>query len=190
MTCAEDIRATEGLGIEFIGFIFVQSSPRSITFEDATDLRGEAMGVKTVGVFMDMPSEQINKYCTGLKLDFAQLHGDPDIEKCKQINVPVIQAFRGVPDSKTVEKFLEICPYILIDKADGEDLADFDAIAALPNSIRSKLFLAGGLNSENVRKAVDMVHPFAVDCARGIETKLGKKDPKEMRAFLHNLPNI
>lgn len=187
MTDMLDIGKAEELGVDFVGLIFVRSSPRSVTLEDATYLRNEITGAKTVGVFMNMPPERINKYCKKLHLDYAQLHGKPDIEKCRKITTPVIQAFRGVPDMKVAEAFLKICPYILIDKADGENEADFDAISELPESIRSKLFLAGGLDPRNVRKAVDKVQPFAVDCARGIETKPGKKDPKKMQAFIYNL---
>ena len=188
MTDMLDIGEAEDLGVDFIGLIFVRTSPRSVTLEDATYLRNEITRAKAVGVFVNMSAENINKYCKKLNLDYAQLHGDPDIEKCKKITTPVIQAFREVPDVKVTEKFLKVCPYILIDKANDEDETDFDAIATLPRPIRSKLLLAGGLNPENVRKAVDKVRPFAVDCARGIESKPGKKDPKKMRAFLHNLP--
>ncbi|MCK5016273.1 MAG: phosphoribosylanthranilate isomerase [Candidatus Peribacteraceae bacterium] len=189
MTEISNIHEAEKLGVDFIGLIFVPSSPRSISFESAKSLRKEIVKAKAVGVFMDMPSEEVNKYCSELKLDFAQLHGVPNLDLCKEINIPTIQAFRGVPNVETTEEFLEICQYILIDKADNEDEANFSKIAALPNLIRSKLFLAGGLNSENIQKAVDMVNPFAVDCARGIEIEPRKKDTTKMLSFINNLPS-
>ncbi len=187
MTDMLDVFEAVDLGVDFMGLIFVRSSPRSVTFELATYLRNEIGGAKAVGVFMDMSVKRINEYCKKLKLDFAQLHGKPDLQKYRRIKIPVIQAFRGVPDVKTAKKFLKVCPYILIDKADGSSVADFDAIAALPKSVRSKLFLAGGLNPKNVRDVVEKVKPFAVDCARGIEMKPGKKDSRKMRTFLNNI---
>ena len=44
-------------------------------------------------------------------------------------------------------------------------------------------FLAGGLGPENVKKAVEMLHPYAVDVSSGIETE-GVKDRDKMRAFV------
>jgi phosphoribosylanthranilate isomerase len=44
-------------------------------------------------------------------------------------------------------------------------------------------FLAGGLGEDNVREAVTMLHPFAVDVSSGIETD-GLKDREKMQAFV------
>lgn len=184
MTNSEDLVAAEKLNVDFVGFIFVPSSPRHINLEDARKLRKSIKHAKTVGVFVDMSKEDIERHIDALRLDYVQLHGKPYIELCRAISVPVIQAFRGVPSIETLEKFLAVCPYVLVDKEDGKEEADFQAISFLPAHIRSRVFLAGGLNPENVREAASMVHPFAVDCARGIEAVLGKKDKELMTSFL------
>ena len=44
------------------------------------------------------------------------------------------------------------------------------------------VFLAGGLNAGNVREAIDIVQPFAVDVCSGVRTK-GLLDPKKLEAF-------
>ena len=51
--------------------------------------------------------------------------------------------------------------------------------------IKRPFFLAGGLNIENVRDAVEKLHPYAVDVSSGIETD-GKKDPEKMSQFRRN----
>lgn len=183
----QDILAAEELGADFIGFVFVPSSLRCISFDEAKDMRAVALQAKTVGVFADHSNEKIEKHAEKLNLDFIQLHGKPDIDRIKHLSKPVIQAFCGIPDVSIAEIFLTLCPYILIDKAEGEDEADFDTIAQLPLRIRSKLFLAGGLTPENVRVAADRIQPFAVDSARGIESSPGKKNHHRMFAFLHAL---
>lgn len=44
------------------------------------------------------------------------------------------------------------------------------------------LFLAGGLNTENVKEAIDFVQPFGVDICSGVRTD-GKLDEKKLDAF-------
>jgi phosphoribosylanthranilate isomerase len=46
------------------------------------------------------------------------------------------------------------------------------------------IILAGGLNSENVRSAIEQVHPFGVDVNSGTKAPDGFKDPRKMEAFI------
>lgn len=187
MTNSEDIAIAERLHADFIGFIFVPSSPRAIDITTAENLRVGVHEAKIVGVFTDMTQKEIQQYITRLRLDYIQLHGVPNLDLCSVFSVPVIQAFWGVPSVDTLDAFLAVCPYVLIDKEKGKEEADFKAIASLPAHIRSRVFLAGGLKPSTVRVAVEMIHPFAVDIARGIEVAPGKKDPVLMTSFLSAL---
>ncbi|NNE30466.1 MAG: phosphoribosylanthranilate isomerase [Saprospiraceae bacterium] len=44
------------------------------------------------------------------------------------------------------------------------------------------VFLAGGLRAENVRQAIDRVHPYGLDLCSGVRTK-GQLDPKKLETF-------
>ena len=46
------------------------------------------------------------------------------------------------------------------------------------------IILAGGLNSENVRSAIEHVRPFGVDVNSGTKAADGFKDPRKMEAFI------
>jgi phosphoribosylanthranilate isomerase len=46
------------------------------------------------------------------------------------------------------------------------------------------IILAGGLNSENVRSAIEHVHPFGVDVNTGTKAPDGFKAPRKMEAFI------
>jgi phosphoribosylanthranilate isomerase len=63
----------------------------------------------------------------------------------------------------------------------------------LSRQIRDKskcpIFLAGGLNPDNVRQAIQEVHPFAIDVCSGVRTD-GKLDRIKLELFIRNASGI
>jgi phosphoribosylanthranilate isomerase len=47
------------------------------------------------------------------------------------------------------------------------------------------LIVAGGLHSRNVAAAIEVMKPWGVDVASGVEAEPGRKDPVRLRYFLH-----
>ena len=47
-----------------------------------------------------------------------------------------------------------------------------------------RVMLAGGLAADNVRAAIESVHPWAVDASSRLEVRPGVKDPDRVRAFV------
>ena len=45
------------------------------------------------------------------------------------------------------------------------------------------MILSGGLRPDNVAEAIEVVQPFAVDVASGVEASPGRKDPLKLEAF-------
>lgn len=188
ITRKEDIQIAEKLGVDYLGFIFAKS-PRHLTLNQAQKLRKHVKNAKVVGVFDDQSADEINVFIKELKLDFVQLHGNPSLQILKKLHAPVIQAFRGMPNENTARKYLHSADFILIDKAQKNEKADYKKIADLPSDLRSKLFVAGGVEPKNVQYIVKSIQPYAVDCASGIELKRqpGKKSSARMSSFIHKV---
>ena len=61
---------------------------------------------------------------------------------------------------------------------------DWNLAVAFKKRTAKPLILSGGLNPENVAKAIEIVHPYAVDVASGVEASPGRKDHARLRDFI------
>jgi len=125
----------------------------------------------------------VAEYLSEGLIDIAQLHGNEDddyIDMLRRFSgKPVIKAFRisGKDDLLTATE--SAADYILLDAGAGDGIT-FDW--SILRDMKRPFFLAGGLDTENVKDAVEMLSPFAVDVSSGIETE-EVKDPEKMKAF-------
>ena len=80
ITNIEDARAALDAGTDYIGFNFFEKSPRYISPERAADivrrLRDEGFEPRPVGVFVNVPSEDVVRIHRDVTLHAVQLHGD------------------------------------------------------------------------------------------------------------------
>ena len=61
---------------------------------------------------------------------------------------------------------------------------NWETARAVRDALSIPLILAGGLTPSNVRAAVEMVHPYAVDVITGVEAARRVKDPELVRRFV------
>ena len=193
VTCVTDALLAVECGADLIGLNFYPPSPRYVTLPTAQAIRAVIpTHIQCVGVFVNAADEDITALVEQLRLNAIQFHGDEtatDIQgwMCTTIKVVRIPTDGAIPP-------LEDLPstYLLLDTyrperygGTGEVFA-WDVAAALPQAVRQRLLLAGGLTPENVAAAVRMVCPWAVDVASGVESTPGHKDPDKVRAFITN----
>lgn len=62
--------------------------------------------------------------------------------------------------------------------------SDWELARSLLEDSPLPVFLAGGINPSNVRKAMEMVHPDGIDLCSGVEAEPGRKDPKKLFELL------
>ncbi len=172
----EDIDAVNFNKIDFAGFIFAES-PRRVDFMLAKKLKKKLdKNIKSVGIFVNEKIEEILKLYEAEIIDIAQLHGNEDekfIEKLKNnSNLKIIKTAKvGI-----TKDFPDNADWILFDTPNknlmGGTGETFDW-SLIPN-LNKPVFLAGGLNYNNIREAIRTVHPFAVDINSGVETNRRK----------------
>src|SRR5580765_8663465 len=192
VTNANDARACVELGADMIGFNFYPASPRYI---EPTIVREivDALPARTcaVGVFVDADPAGIRKLATTAGVRCVQLHGHTTPESCNEL----AREFRVIRALSTDTQFepeqtaaFPECD-VLIDAYHPElrggtgQTCDWSAArAAMPYT--RFLILSGGLDAQNVGRAIEAVTPHAVDVCSGVESAPGVKDHRAIKDFI------
>ncbi len=180
-------------GADALGFVFAPG-PRQVDREVVLSICAHLPPfVSRVGIFVNTPAglaEETAAYCG---LDILQLHGQESPEYCRQLKYRVIKAFR-VRDAASLKNIaLYRCSAVLLDSympgLFGGTGHSFDWKLARAPALNRPIILAGGLNPENVRQAVAIAQPYAVDVSSGVETG-GKKDLEKIRLFIQRAKGV
>lgn len=187
-----DIEAVNFCKPDYIGFVFAPKSRRYVSPEKAAELKKHlSSDISAVGVFVN---EEINLIADLLNsgiIDVAQLHGSEDESYIKKLRLltdkPIIKAFRIDSEQDIFAADSCSADYVLLDSGNGGTGTVFDW--RLLQNLKRPYFLAGGLNNENCRPAVETLHPFAVDVSSGIETD-GLKNKDKMYSFVQTIRSL
>jgi phosphoribosylanthranilate isomerase len=170
-------------GADFLGFIFVPSSPRHIEPEKAVAiaarLRETANPPKIVGVFQDASVDDINEIHNVVSLDVVQLHGSESDGDIGEIGIPAIKTLHvgdTLPDTHATPNAAWLLFDTFDERRSGGTGKQFDWSLLAPYERSKPFFLSGGLTPDNVGAAVSMVRPDAIDVASGVEESPGIKD--------------
>ena len=178
---------------DYAGFVFYPLSKRYVSLIIAARLKKLLDArIKTVGVFVNAPVEEIAAAAERGIIDLVQLHGDEDnayIARLKRLcTLPIIKAVRVQDENDIKRAAYYDCDYLLFDtyysqSAYGGTGRQFNLQLLSGVNINKPYFLAGGLNAQNVRQALKLAQPYAVDVSGGVETA-GSKDEKKIQAFI------
>ena len=193
LTRESDLRAAAELGADAIGLVFHTPSPRVVEIEQARGLAACLPPfVTSVGLFVDASAEQVEDTVTQVGVDLLQFHGNESPASCIAHQKPWIKAVRmkdKVDLLQEAERYREARGLLLdayrpgVPGGTGET---FDW-TRIPQELRGRIILAGGLNADNILTAVKTVRPYAVDVSGGVEAEKGIKDPEKIARFIRGV---
>ena len=193
MTNGENIRQTEQLGVDFIGFIFYPRSPRFL-FEMPTYLPVRS---RRIGVFVNESKDNILMYADRFGLDYIQLHGNESPEYCHNLQaagMKLIKAFSiATPrDLSSVSAYEGLCQYYLFDTKTpqyGGSGNQFDWTLLNRYTGNTPFLLSGGINQYSAAAIRNFHHPriAGVDINSRFESSPGLKDIGRIQTFIREL---
>ena len=196
----EDVDAAVGAGVDLVGFILVEGTPRYLEPDRARALAARVPDrVKTVAVVgsgmphvdgfdlvqtYDMPAQLRD----GLGSDPtpADVAGRAGLDQTGDAPThvgDVIVASRGGSPENVPDGVPILLDLPFGSRPDGGELRAHWARAA---EVRQPVILAGSVDPGNVAEAVRAARPWGVDTARGVEAAPGVKDHELIRAFIRN----
>lgn len=177
---------------DFTGFVFYLLSKRYVSLITARSLKAKLnKKIKSIGVFVNAPPEEIAAAAELGIINMVQLHGDETnayiAELRKICTLPVIKAVRVREEADIKKAAFYNCEYFLFDTYStasyGGTGRQFDTLLLKGVKINKPYFLAGGLNAGNVRSALKGLKPYAVDVSGGVESG-GSKDEIKIKNFI------
>ncbi len=191
ITNLDDALLSEQLGSDALGFIFYNKSKRFIEPGKAKKIIEQLSPFTLkVGVFVNEVPEIVNKVAAELKLNFVQLHGDEDEAYISKIIYPIIKCFRVNEEFNfsTLQK-VNTSAFLLdtfSNKEYGGTGKSFNW-KLIPENLKHKIILAGGVSSKNIETIFDMINPVAVDLSSALEKEPGKKDIQKLKEFFNQI---
>ena len=207
MTCDEDIKAVNTCLPDYIGFVlFFPKSKRNISIEQAKHLLEKVdEKIKTVAVVVSPTTEQL-KQIEEVGFDYIQIHGTVTDEVYEQCRLPILRAF-NVSDLDKLEKYEakdKIKGYVFDSKTPGSgktfdwnlinDIRQRQKTDTSSNDVSHKttpkmVFLAGGIDETNVKRAISEVVPDVIDLSSAVEKAsedgtFRGKDPEKIRTIV------
>lgn len=192
MTRREDIKTAAMLGVDAVGLIFYEPSPRAVTLDKARQLLTDFPAfMSVVAVFVNPEPEMVRRVLAELPVQCIQFHGDEPPEFCEQFFIPYIKAIPAVsPDQilQMTKQYRHAAALLLDTPAKtqrGGSGVTFDW-TILPERTDFPLILAGGLNVQNIHEALTLRSFYGVDVCSGVERAPGVKSDAKMQQFVQN----
>ena len=183
LSTKETVETAVSAGADYIGFVFAPSK-RQVTLDQASKLAEIIPAdVKKVGVFVSPSQAHLLEAIEKVGLDLVQVHGQVADDLFEDLPCASIQAVQvdgngHVPNSQA--------DYLLFDAPVAGSGQTFDWGRLDTTELAQPFFIAGGLNEDNVARAIQHFSPFAVDVSSGVETD-GQKDHEKIRRFIERV---
>ena len=190
---ARDVQICIDLGVNFLGFVFYEKSPRNLNLQEVQKLKFyKKKNSLFVAVTVNPSDEFIEKTVLG-NFDYIQLHGSEKPERVKEIastGLKVIKAIK-VKDELDIDNYKNYgsAEIILFDTPGMEKSFEFpkNLVSKLPKG--NRFALAGSISENNVENLVKLGVNF-FDLSSSLESKLGHKDHLKIKNFMNKIKNL
>jgi len=194
--------AAIGSKADYIGLVFYNKSPRNLSLGDAKKLlKNRNQYSKIVALTVNPDDDFLKDIEKNIKPDYLQLHGNETPLRCKELkirfNIPIIKGI-GIRNKLDLinanQDFEDLYDILLLDSPStilpggNGQMFNWNIIKNCEPS--KKWMLAGGLNINNIEKAVKISNPPAIDISSGVEISKGIKDPELIKKFITKCRNI
>ncbi|MFN1127904.1 bifunctional indole-3-glycerol-phosphate synthase TrpC/phosphoribosylanthranilate isomerase TrpF [Lelliottia nimipressuralis] len=188
LTRPQDAAAALEAGAVYGGLIFVDSSARVVTEDQARDVIAAAP-LSYVGVFRDAPVSDVAAKAENLSLAAVQLHGNEEqayINELRQALAPQVQIWKAqsVSDTLLPRDLQHVDKYVL-DNGQGGTGVRFDW-SLLNGEKLDNVLLAGGLSPDNCVEAAK-AGCAGLDFNSGVESQPGIKDASKLASVFKTL---
>lgn len=188
LTRAEDARAAHEAGAIYGGLIFVASSPRAVSDEQAQAVM-QGAPLQYVGVFRNAPVDDVVAKAKALALSAVQLHGSEDqayIDALRAVLPAQTQIWKALSVSDTLPpRNLQQVDKYLFDNGQGGSGQSFDW-SLLTGEPLDNVLLAGGLSADNCVQAAK-TGCAGLDFNSGVESEPGIKDASKLASVFRTL---
>jgi phosphoribosylanthranilate isomerase len=186
------------LGADALGFILYPKSPRYLTPDGIKQIVEQLPPfTKTVGVFVNESIEDVASIILKTGLDLAQLSGEESPDFCTALSQAGISWIKSFRVKKSFDfKELHAFPnrYFLLDAWSADEYGGtgtvFDWGLLNKVALDCKIILAGGINSENVERAIRQTNPYAIDISSGVEERPGIKSLAKVENLINQVHSI
>ena len=197
LTQPSDAVSAVEAGVDALGLVFFDPSPRSISVNKASKIAKLApCFVDVVGVFVNPSEDYVRNVLNEVNITCLQFHGDEEKEFCEGFGIPYIKAIRvkaNVCLNESVNDYNSAVA-ILLDTYHSEKYGGTGTSFSWERlkeeaSINIPIILAGGLTEKNVSNALTLSKAYGVDISTGIESSPGIKDVSKLRDFVRAVVN-
>ncbi len=206
LTREADVNAAVAAGVDAVGFVLYDKSPRYVSAQRAKELARQLPPFVTpVLLFVNEHAAKIAAVCADIAGATAQFHGEETPEQCiaamrqgnwpflRVARIPLGEAGRNFDLVKYAQDYSAAQALLLDAHVEGYGGAGqtFNW-SLLPPNVNAHLVLSGGLNAANVASGIAQLRPrcksLAVDVSSGVELSgpgnQGIKDPEKINQFV------
>jgi phosphoribosylanthranilate isomerase len=184
-------------GADFGGLVFFAKSPRNLNMEMGTSLAERMRGrLKLAALVVDADDDMLGRIAKAVRPDFFQLHGKETPARAAEIlarfQIPLIKALPvAEPGDLARAAAYDMAEMMLFDAPASENATRpggngiaFDWQMLKGANLNRPWFLAGGLNPENIGRAIAVSGAKLVDASSGVESAPGVKGESLIRDFV------